>query len=376
VAYLDNIKLLMVAAIIAAHGALAYSTLESAWPYQDVQEVGLGEASDLALLLLVIPSALFAMGLFFLVSGLVTPGSCARKGPMVFARDRLLRLGVPLLLWTLIAWPGAIWLAFKAAGDRRSFLDQVLVDSDPPLDPGPMWFVEVLLIYSLAYAMWQALRARRAREPGLATARPLRGRTLVALALGMSAATILVRPVFPITSAQIGQLKLFQWPQFAAMFGFGVVAASRGWLTPVPARISRGCGIAAIGGVLAFLGLFGISALLGVDDDVVYDTGIHWVPVLLAALEGPLAVGAGVWLLAMAQRHLDRQLGAVGSALSRSAYAAFLLQGVVLLGLMVALRPVGMGAEIKALMAAGLGVAGSFALAWVVVTRTPLGRVL
>ena len=72
-AYLDNLKLLLVAVIIAAHGALAYSTLESAWPYQDIQEVQLGAASDLVLLMMVIPAALFAMGLFFLMSGLVTP---------------------------------------------------------------------------------------------------------------------------------------------------------------------------------------------------------------------------------------------------------------------------------------------------------------
>ena len=47
--------------------------------------------------MLVIPGVLFAMGLFFLISGLVTLGSLARKGPKDFARDRLVRLGVPLL---------------------------------------------------------------------------------------------------------------------------------------------------------------------------------------------------------------------------------------------------------------------------------------
>jgi hypothetical protein len=62
--------------------------------------------------------------------------------------------------------------------------------------------------------------------------------------------------------------------------------------------------------------------------------------------------------------------------MSRSAYAAFLLQGVVLIALMVALRPLDVPAEVKALTAAGLGVAGSFALAWLAVHHTPLGRVL
>lgn len=370
VAYLDNLKLLLVAVIIAGHGAVAYGTLESAWPYQDIQEVQLGAASDLVLLMLVIPAALFAMGLFFLVAGLLTPDSISRKGPRVFARDRLRRLGLPLALWTLIAWPGAIWISYRVAGDTRSFWDQLLVDSDPLLDPGPMWFVEVLLIYSLVYAAWRSRHADRAVASTLLTAR-----TLVLLAGGISLATMLVRPVFPITSAQIGQLKLFQWPQFAAMFGLGIVAAGRGWLAPVPAGIRRGCGFGALAGVAAFFALFGLAAAAG-DDEVVYETGVHWAPLLLAAIEGPLAVGASVWLLAVAQQRLDRRPGAFVRAMSRSAYAAFLLQGIVLIALMVALRPIAAPAEIKALTAAGLGVAGSFALAWLLVSRTRLGSVL
>src|SRR5829696_6324934 len=98
VAYLDRLKLLLVAVIIAGHGAVAYGDLENAWPYQDVQEVQLAAVSNVVLSLAVLAGALFAMGLFFLMSGLVTPGSLARKGgARIFARDRLIRLGAPLL---------------------------------------------------------------------------------------------------------------------------------------------------------------------------------------------------------------------------------------------------------------------------------------
>jgi hypothetical protein len=83
-----------------------------------------------------------------------------------------------------------------------------------------------------------------------------------------------------------------------------------------------------------------------------------------------------VWLLGLAQRHLNRPPGPRGRALARSAYGAFLLQGIVLIGFMIALRPVHVPAEIKALAVAGFGVAGSFGLAWLLVTRTPLGRIL
>jgi hypothetical protein len=96
----------------------------------------------------------------------------------------------------------------------------------------------------------------------------------------------------------------------------------------------------------------------------------------LAVIEGPLAVGASLWLLATAQRRLGRPLGQVGRALARGAFAAFILQGVVLIGLELALRPLSLPAEVKAPTVAVLGATGSFTLAWLLVTRTPLGRVL
>jgi hypothetical protein len=379
VAYLDNLKLLLVAVIIAGHGALAYGDLESAWPYQDVQEVQLAGVSNVTLSAVVIPVALFAMGLFFLISGLVTPGSVSRKGPRTFARDRLIRLGVPLVVWALVIWPGAVWAAHLAAGDTHSFWWQ-FTHADPILDTGPMWFVEVLLIYSLAYAAWRFWRQRReaGEAPRVVSNRgaPLSGTTLVALAAGISVATVLVRLVFPAGSGQIGQSHLWQWPQFVVMFGLGIVAVQRGWLDPVPDRIRRGCGFAALAGIVAFGVLAGTMAATGVDGDVLFDLRLHWAPLTLAAIEGPLAVGASVWLLGLAQRRLDRRPGPLGRALQRSAYAAFLLQGVVLIALMIAMRPVGVPAEIKALTVACLGVAGSFGLAWVLVSRTRLGRII
>jgi len=379
VAYLDNLKLLLVAVIIAGHGALAYGDLESAWPYQDIQEVQLGAVSNIALAAIVIPAVLFVMGLFFLISGMVTPGSLTRKGPRNFARDRLIRLGGPLLVWTLLFWPGAIWVSHLAAGDTESFWTELTGD-EPVLDTGPMWFVAVLLTYSLVYAAWRYWQEHRAIEeasqadPG--SNGPLSGRTLVALAVGISLATMLVRVVFPIASPQIGQSHLWQWPQFVTMFALGIVAAQRGWLDPVPDRIRRGCGLAALGGVAAWGLLAAATAAAGVDGDVMFDPGVHWAPVTLAAIEGPLAVGTSVWLLALAQRRLNRRPGAFGQAMARSAYGAFLLQGVVLLALMVAMRPVDVPAEVKAPIVAGLGVAGSFGLAWAVVTRTRLGGIL
>lgn len=48
-----------------------------------------------------------------------------------------------------------------------------------------------------------------------------------------------------------------------------------------------------------------------------------------------------------------------------------------MIGLAVALRPLVLPAEVKALIVAGGGVAGSFALAWLFIRRIPgAGRIL
>lgn len=376
-AYLDNLKFVLVAVIIVGHGAAAYGSLESAWPYQDVQETQLGGVADSVLATVVIPAALFAMGLFFLISGLVSPASMARRGPRAFARARLVRLGVPLLFWTLLIWPGVIWMAHLAADDRRSFWWQV-AHGDPFLDTGPMWFVGVLLIFSLAYAAWCRWtdRGRVSAATAMSTGpdAPLSGVTLVLVAAAISLATVLVRPVLPAASGQVGQSHLWQWPQFVALFVLGIAAARRGWLDPVPERLRRQCGFAALGSISAFLAVAGLIAALGVDGDVIFDPGLHWPALALAALEGPMAIGTSVWLLGVAQLRLAFRPGPLGQAMVRSAYGAFILQGLVLTTLMIALRPIEIPAELKALAVAGLGAVGSFALAWGLISQTKLGR--
>lgn len=268
----------------------------------------------------------------------------------------------------LVIWPALVFSTRKVAGWEGSYLE-MFMDAEPFLDPGPMWFAGVLLIYSLAYAAWRSLRprARGSQEALTAT-------TLVLLAVAISAASMLVRPVFPFDSHQIGELQLWQWPQYVGMFWLGIAAARHGWFDPVPERIRHGCGVATLLGLVAFLLLFGAVLAAGYEPpDPFTDLRVHWAPLGLAAIEGPLTVAACVWLLGTAQRRLARPWR---RSVTRSAYAAYVLQGVLLIGGALALRPLGLPAEVKALVLATGGVVGSFALAWLLVTRTPLRRAL
>lgn len=65
VTYLDNLKVLLVAVIIATHGIVGYSEWDGAWAYEPAAEVRLTQLSQDALGSVVLPASLFAMGLFF-----------------------------------------------------------------------------------------------------------------------------------------------------------------------------------------------------------------------------------------------------------------------------------------------------------------------
>jgi peptidoglycan/LPS O-acetylase OafA/YrhL len=366
-AYLDNLKTLLIAGIIAAHALQGYAEFGS-WTYQDVREVSLSPVAEtIVVILLVSFGGLFLMGLFFLISGLLTQDSLARKGPSRFISDRVLRLGVPFAAYTLVVWP---LLEYSLFGPflHRGFWDSY-TDTDPVLDNGPVWFVGVLLLFSLGLVAW-----RRLFPPPSSAVGELRWRHLVLLFAVVGAATFLVRIVFPADSNQFLNLHVWGWPEYVAMFGLGVAAARRGWLRPVPNALYRRVGIATLVVVLV-VPVFVLSAgSMGLTEED-YFGGFGW-PALLASMsEGVVAVSAPIWVLAFAQRHLDRS-GRLRRAMARSSYAAFMLQGPVLVGLAVAFRPTGLPGDVKALLVAALGVVGSFALAWPLVRKTPLGKIL
>jgi acyltransferase-like protein len=369
----DNLRAAMIAWIIGGHALLGYSAI-GGWPYSEVQEVTFDRRTELALAAVLGPTALFVIGSFFFVAGLFAPGAVARKGPPRYAVDRVLRLGVPFLVFMLLIWPSFMWLAYRAAGHRIS-LWHAFTHRTPFLDSGPLWFAEVLLYVSLGYAAWVWLAPRlgrgRAESPS-----PLTGRTLVAVAAAVAIASFVVRLEFPARSKQILDLHLWQWPQCVGMFLLGVVASRHAWAARVPDHIRRHCGFAVAGTLLAVpvvAAVVGVHDLAG--DAAPFLGGWHWQAAALAGIEAALVVFGTVWILGVAQDHL-RGDSRLWRHATRGAFAAFLLQAPVLITLSVVARPVTVPAEVKALVVGGIAVPLCFWLGWLLVDRTRVGRLL
>ena len=191
------------------------------------------------------------------------------------------------LYHALGAAPGSYWDEF--------------IDDNGNLDTGPLWFVGVLLIFSLAYAGWAGLGRKTVASGHEVT--PL---VLLVVAGAVAVTTFLVRLVFPFASESFTDLNLWEWPACMAMFALGIAASKQGWLIGVPDPLRRQCrlitlaaaaGMAALGFIAARLGL--LEQLFG---------GWNWPALLVAAFESMLTVFGSVWLLGAAHRHIGWRL--------------------------------------------------------------------
>ncbi len=359
---MDNLKAVLVAWVIGGHALLGYSAV-GGWPYDEVNEVQFQPDVEVILKTLLGPTGLFMMGTFFFVAGLFLPRSLRRRGPARFARERVLRLGVPFLVSALVIWPVSMWVAYRSTG-RDVSVAWVFVHRDPLLDSGALWFAEILLIFSLVCALGLL-------PPG----RELTGRRLLGWAAGIAAATFVVRLGFPARSGQVGDLHIWQWPQLAGMFVLGILAGLQGWESRVPDRLWRACRTVLLG----VAGLLPVYALLAGRVDLsstsgVFLGGLHWQSLLSSTLEGTVVVAGSVWLLGAAQRRLTGT-GPLHRFATRGAFAAFVLQGPVLIGWAVALRPWDVPAELKAPLVAAGAIATAFTLGWLL-AGTRAGRIL
>ena len=295
--YLDNLKVLLVAAIIAGHGVAGYADVEF-WSYAEIRETTLADATTIGLLALVGPFALFMIPLLFLVAGLPLMYPIHPPGET----------------------PESYWKDFLTSGGWG-------------IDASVMWFVGVLLIFSLGYAAW--VRWRGARLGRLGRSDVSLGRLLL-LALVVTVTTFLVRLVYEYDGDEyVIDLNVYQWPQCLAMFGLGVVASRQGWLRVVPDRLRRQCRTATLVAGAAFGAFMAAGAGVGAFEEGAWRGGQNVDAFAFTALESMVTVVGPVWLLGVAQRYLE------------------------------------------ALIVAGGGVAGSFALAWLLIKRVPaVGRVL
>jgi glucans biosynthesis protein C len=365
--YLDNLKVLLVVGVIAVHTAIIYG-VDGAFYLEDYDSMS--DVSVGVLTAFVAVGFLFGLGAFFLISGRLSGPSLDRKGPGQFVRDRLIRLGIPVVLYILLVAPVMEYVKARDEGADEGFVSFAWGQLSDPA-PGPTWFLEALLAFSIAYALFRALRP--SDRP--VSRRPLRGRQVIAVGVAIGVLSFATRLVVPYGEEHL-HIQFALFPQYAVLFGLGCAAGRRDWLETLTPQLRRRCGMAGLIGILALpVLLLAGDFTEGAAQRDLYAGGWHWESAGAAVEEAILAATLPLFLVGWFREHWTGQ-GPLLKRMSDTAYGAFILHPPVIVGLALALHKVAMPAELKfALVLAG-GVAASFGLTAVVMSSAAVRTVI
>lgn len=361
IAWIDNLRITIIAGVIVMHAATAY-VVDVDWYYT---ERTTSELWETALSFPAIIGAVFGLGPLFLLAGMFSQRSLAKRGPQSFAAGRLRRLGVPLTAYVLIIGPLASYFGDRGMG-RPVPLWQSLQEDIAAPDLGPTWFIAALLCFTLAFAAWAALRGA---GPHLVGGSLVRVGAAVALLIGV--ASFAMRLWIPLGEDAAYNLTLAEWPQAAGLFALGVAVEQHRWLAAV-GRSEQRSAFAAVGGLVAWTALAAWHVAAGDLDPFV--GGWHWQAGVSAALEGLTAVGVSLAVVAWFRRRWD-SAGAIARRAGRGDYAAYLLHPLVLVLLSMLARPLPAAPEVKFVLVASVGVVATFAAGYAVSVTAALRRV-
>ncbi|HEU4915095.1 MAG TPA: acyltransferase family protein [Acidimicrobiia bacterium] len=365
-AWIDNLRVAIIVGVIGSHVSLIYA-LDVGWYYEE------RTASEVAKAILAgvfSPGLLFGMGLLFFVAGFFTPAALGRKGARRFAIDRLWRLGVPTVAYLLLINPAMNFFGDRAMGQGETVADYFRRTYWDDVELGVAWFMAALLAFSLTYAAW------RWRHP-MPTVRltPLRPGDLVKAGVFIAVASFIVRLEFPVLSGDVAwTLNLWEYPQMCALFALGVLASERGWLTSgLRPQTRRVCGrAAAVGVVLAVILGVGLAMT---EDPEPFLGGFRIEATLIPLIEATLALGMSLWAIDWF-RHRRNRSGTLVRGLGRASFGAYLVHAPLTILFAIALRDVGVPAELKFLGVFGLGILASFWLGWLASESRVAGRIL
>jgi len=305
----------------------------------------------------------YFMSLFLLISAYFVPGSYDRKGAGHFVKDRLIRLGIPLIIYSWIISP-LTWVVITGVTQGQllpwwRYLPGAGFDA--VIGAGPLWFVEVLLIFSLVYVLWRRLFRPNPPVPPAETESRFPGNAAIALfALLTGVGAFVVRLWLP-TGWNFSLLNL-QLPFFVlyiALFIVGLIAYRRNWLLGLPEATGKLWLRIAIALILLFVPM----ALLGgaMENDLPFKGGLNWQAMAYALWEAFLCMGMCIGLIYLFRRYLNGQ-GRLAKFLSPNAYIAYIIHAQVITATALLLRNVDLYPLLKFGVAVAVAVPLSFVL--------------
>jgi glucan biosynthesis protein C len=368
--FIDHLRAALVILVILHHLALVYGGIPPFYYFEPPTDDPL--AGLLALVFVLFNQAWF-MGAFFLLAGYFTPGAYDRKGPGSFLKGRLLRLGIPIILFIFVLSPISSIGYYLMPASLTGITTPLTWQAYPHLlGLGPLWFVAMLLIFSFGYAAWRGLT--KSRTPSSTSESSLPSYLHIAIfILALALLNYLVRIIVPLGQ----QVSLFvdflsfptiaYLPQYLGFFVLGTVAYRHDWFRTLPRSMGIAGFVIAVGAAVALFPIAFISLLIAIENasqqlpPFGYGT---WQSAVYALWDSTFAVGMCLGLIPLFRRFFNDESQS-GKFLSQHSYAVYIFHVPIIVFLAFVLRGLNLENLLKFGLVAAIAVPTCFAVAYI-----------
>lgn len=358
IVYIDRLKVILTALVVLHHSFITYGAPGGWYFYQKTAN----EIAKIPMTLFVSVNQSFFMGLFFFLSAYFIGPSYDKKGPAKFTADRLIRLGIPLVFYSLVLSPVLNYTVEHYGYGRHSSFIGYMSGYHHWIDFGVLWFVAALLLFTLVYVLVKIIFKHIPSKPIPAPT----ALNVILFAAGVGAVSFLVRLVFPVgwVLHPVG-FQPGHFSQYIALFVLGLVASKNNWISNITDKTGKRLGSFALWILLFFPVFFVIEKTVKMDGSW-WSGGLHWQALLYAIWEQVIGFSIIVGLLIGGRMRWNEPSARI-SKLSRLTFAVYIFHPMVLISLALLVSNINIEPAIKLLVVGPLAVIGSFLLASVIV---------
>jgi len=366
--YIDNLRLLMIIFVVMIHIAVTYSGM-GGWYYKEGME--LDTLSTVFFGFFQSFTQAYFMGFLFLISGYFIPGAYDKKGFGKFMRDRLIRLGIPTLIYMLVINPcityvimGKLW---PIPESFISYYTNYITTFNFIGSSGPLWFAFALLFFSFIYALVRLIIGKRPSsdkkfKPDIKNA--------IILILIISVCAFLIRLVQPIDT-NIINMQLCFFSQYVILFIVGVKAYRYNWFSLISNKFGFNWlkAVLILGTIFWALIMLASGALNGRFD--LFKGGLHWQSAAYAVWESFTAVAMSIGLITLFRERFNRQNKLI-KTLSDNSFAVYVFHAPIVIYLSLRLIPITYSPLIKFSILTLISLPLCFAVSHFILRRIPL----
>lgn len=363
--YIDNIKVLLTILVVLHHTFIAYSS-SNGWYYNE-------ETSYLGVRILatafVSINQSFFMGYFFLLAAYFTSISYSKKGALLFLKDRIIRLGIPLVFYSLILTPFICYLVYYYTKKAIPFYEYIS-RYDSWIDLGVTWFVAALLLFTFVYVVTKKIIKINSAKIYTAP----NSRTILIFAAGLGIITFGVRILFPVGCfLEPFGFQLGHFPQYIALFIIGLIASKNNWLDQLSEKTGQQLKRSAKLCLLLFP-LFLVIRLALNTPVSWFSGGFHWQALLYAIWEQCIGISILTAILIKGKTKWNTTSKLLTNA-SRSSFAVYIFHPLVIVIFSLLARNWNVDPAIKLLITSSLIIFFSFTLGALIVSIPGVKRV-